>query len=45
MKKTTPLKPLEWSDALGTACRDFVLDIGPKGLEGNIGSGGDTYSD
>ena len=45
LKEQASLGELEWSDALGAACREHVLDIGPKGMEGHVGSSGSTSYD
>jgi len=45
LKISKPLKSLEWSNALGNACWDLILDIGPNGLEGPLGSKKDTKLD
>lgn len=45
LKKTEPMKSLEWSNALGNACWDLVLDIGPAGTEGPLGTWKDSKLD
>jgi hypothetical protein len=44
LAKRSPLKPLAVSEALSSAARDHVRDIGPKGQSGHQGSDGSDPS-
>lgn len=45
LEKQRPLAPLKWNSLLYKACRDHVVDIGPKGLATSRGSDDSTPFD
>lgn len=45
LRAQSPLPALTWADGMARSAYDHVLDIGPRGTTGHIGSDGSTPSD
>lgn len=45
LRGQAPLPALTWQDGIARSAYDHVLDIGPRGLTGHIGSDGSTPAD
>ena len=45
LKSMNPVEELIYSEEISKACRDHIMDIGPKGLTDHIGSDGSNITD